>query len=72
MNIISIPGRTKRVFLSESVNTGSRAHPATCVMGTGGALYPGAGDRGVKLIIQLQIVPILRMSGAVPPLCMPS
>jgi hypothetical protein len=47
----SIPGRVERDFsCSLCVQTGSRAHPASCTMGTGGP-FPGAKrGRGVTLM----------------------
>jgi hypothetical protein len=45
----SIPGRGERIFPSACVQTGSGAHPASCIMGTG-VISPGLKrGRGVTL-----------------------
>jgi hypothetical protein len=44
------------------VQTGSRAHPASCTMGTGGPFPEAKRGRGVTLTIHTHLVPRSRMS----------
>jgi hypothetical protein len=53
------------VSVFQNIQTGSGAHPASCSMGTG--FFPGGEAAvGVMLTSHLQLVPRLRMNGAIP------
>jgi hypothetical protein len=59
----SIPSRTKRIFPLACVQTGSGAHPALCLMRTGGP-FPGHS----MLLTTEHLGPRSRMSKAIHPL----
>ena len=59
------PGRNKIFFVFPNVQTGSEVHPDSYSVGTG-ILSRDQRGRGVKFITQLRLLPMLRMSGAIP------
>jgi hypothetical protein len=63
-----IPGRGRGIFASLCVETGSRAHPAPCTMGTGGPFTEIKRGQGVTLTTQPHLVPSSRRVGAILPL----
>jgi hypothetical protein len=62
---VSNPGEEKYFSLLENVQTRSGAHP-TYYSERSGVLYRGQNDGGVTLITHLNLVPRLRMIGAIP------
>jgi hypothetical protein len=63
----SIPVRGKKFSLLLSVQTGSRAHPASYPIGTGGSFPGGKAARGVKLTTPPSSAEV-KNGGVVPPL----
>ena len=53
-------------YILQNVPIGSETHQASYFMGTG-VFLGGKSGRGLKLTIRLNLVPMLRMSGTVPP-----
>jgi hypothetical protein len=65
---VSIPGRGKDFSSDLCVQTGSKAYPASCTMGTGG-LFPGAKrGRGVTMTTHPHLVPRSKWVEAILPL----
>jgi hypothetical protein len=62
---VQFPARQDIVPLLQSVQIASRAHFASCSVGTGGCLSSGKLS-GVQVTYELHVVWRLRMSGAIP------
>jgi hypothetical protein len=63
----AIPGRSKKDTFLNSVEIASEAHPVSYRMGTGGFFLNGKCGLRVKLSIHLNLMPRLRMCGAMFP-----
>jgi hypothetical protein len=64
---IQILGRGKRFSLLHGIYSGYEAHPASYLMGTRGPFPGGCSTWGMKLTTQIELVPKLRIHGAVHP-----
>jgi hypothetical protein len=66
--VVRFPVGTRRLSLSESVETGSGTHPASYSIGTGDSRPGDKATGALKFTADLHGLPRLRISGAITPL----